>query len=1082
MYLRLLILCVGCSLLLTFQPLLAQNEDNRAYAQGMEWETQEKWDSAAHYFYLAARQCDTLPGWGNQPSDWEFQIRALSKASEMYENALQLPLSNEVAGEAIRLGEAHLKKNHPLMFQAWFVWGNSFFRQSQFEAAEIAFRKGIEAYPQSIQDSTSTYYAAWAYKVLGESFLIRQNMDSSLRVLERGEVIAQKLAPHRKQVLTVMLNIQAYIYMLKGEFDQSLNKLDASLHIAREMEDLVEQARALNGKGNIYERQGKLEEAEAAFREELALKQGLLSPDDPNLGLSYLNIGTTAQSRKDYYTAMTYYRQALQSISDDLNYSHILMINMGICANLIEEPASALSYLRVGMRRMKIRLKKNIRDYENAVMLARYLSELGWTFHLLGQTDSAGYYLRQSLDADTKMARTDPFTLFAIYERMGRFESSHQRYAQAIDSYQRGIDLLLPLSDVQARYGQLGQMYARVSEAYAAMGQCENALQAYQQAIEALFPLGIPTADSPDRLPRERVHFYPTIEALIRSRDLCGADKTPINGLLQAVIQTSDAYDQDLREDASTALDLKELRNVLSYAIGANWEAAPARAFYFAEKGKTRLLRQGLKSAQARQFAYLPEAVREREQSILEEMARALKAERAAETAGDSVALVQEQDQFFQARASQDSLVQVLRQTYPDYFRLKYDSHVAEIDQIQASLPDSTAILEYHVGPAATFLFLISNREFQAWKLDPVQPGHIDSLRRGLTGFYTEPDAGRQAEAGYDLLYRTYAHQLYQQLLAPVADRLPIRLVIIPDAQLAYVPFEVLLTEAMPVAGLPSQYPYLIRQKTISYAHSASLWLDQQASAASQGADRDLLALAPEFDPQDVELSATENLAVVRGEDLMPLLYSGEEITHISRIWGGETHAGEEASLSRFLADAHRYQVLHIASHAEVNEQQPRFSYIAFSPDSSGPSLMYLADIYNLRLNAELAVLSACNTASGKLSPGEGLSSLASGFFYAGARSLVTTLWSVDDRYTSELMVAFYAQLKTGITKDEALRAAKLQILTDHNLPPYYWAAPIAIGDMRPLEKQSSWPWFWLWIVSGSVLAAGTIIWQYQKS
>ncbi|RMG56093.1 MAG: CHAT domain-containing protein, partial [Bacteroidetes bacterium] len=171
---------------------------------------------------------------------------------------------------------------------------------------------------------------------------------------------------------------------------------------------------------------------------------------------------------------------------------------------------------------------------------------------------------------------------------------------------------------------------------------------------------------------------------------------------------------------------------------------------------------------------------------------------------------------------------------------------------------------------------------------------------------------------------------------------------------------------------------------------------------------------------------------------------------------------GSDAREARFREQAPAYALLHLSSHAQVDDAHPLFSRVAFAPpqDSSEDGQLDLGEIFALRLDAEMVVLSACETGTGKLMRGEGIASLARGFATAGARSIITTLWPVNDAATASIMEAFYRALKAGANKDEALRQAKLEYLDRSDRlgsHPFFWAGYIPVGDMRALPPGTGW-------------------------
>ena len=167
--------------------------------------------------------------------------------------------------------------------------------------------------------------------------------------------------------------------------------------------------------------------------------------------------------------------------------------------------------------------------------------------------------------------------------------------------------------------------------------------------------------------------------------------------------------------------------------------------------------------------------------------------------------------------------------------------------------------------------------------------------------------------------------------------------------------------------------------------------------------------------------------------------------------------------MANFRKNVGSYGILHFATHAIFNNEQPEFSYMAFSP-SKEAQLLYVKDLYNLELHANMVTLSACETALGELKRGEGFIGLARGFFYAGAKSLTSTPWKVNDATTSKLMADYYQGMALGETKAIALQKAKLTFLNSNKdnalAHPYYWSGFILSGNYAPLH--ADWPWVYI--------------------
>jgi CHAT domain-containing protein len=188
---------------------------------------------------------------------------------------------------------------------------------------------------------------------------------------------------------------------------------------------------------------------------------------------------------------------------------------------------------------------------------------------------------------------------------------------------------------------------------------------------------------------------------------------------------------------------------------------------------------------------------------------------------------------------------------------------------------------------------------------------------------------------------------------------------------------------------------------------------------------------------------------------------SETEVKNIGNLLNGseQIFVGENASESNFKQNAGEFQIIHLASHFEINDIDPLYSKVILSQKGNTQEDGYLQtyEVFDLRLNADLVVLSACNTALGKLSKGEGLIGISRAFLYAGVPSIVVSLWNVEDEATGKIMEYFYNYLKQGVHKNNALRLAKLEYLKNANITrrdPFFWAPFILFGDLSPIPLE----------------------------
>ncbi|MEM6893030.1 MAG: CHAT domain-containing protein [Bacteroidota bacterium] len=280
-------------------------------------------------------------------------------------------------------------------------------------------------------------------------------------------------------------------------------------------------------------------------------------------------------------------------------------------------------------------------------------------------------------------------------------------------------------------------------------------------------------------------------------------------------------------------------------------------------------------------------------------------------------------------------------------------------------------------------------------------------------------------------------------------------LTIIPDKVLNYLPFETLVHNGT----------YLVQQTPINYASSIPFLSFQRSSKTSNG------AMAVVFTPSYREVNAAEQQLALRNDfqTLKGALQEGMEVTHLTR---GISFSGKEASKSNFLENISEKKIIHLAMHAFLNNEVPEFSSLVFD---DGP--LYLSELYALKLKADLVVLSACDTGLGKFETGKGVVSLNNAFLYAGVPNTISTIWSVPDENSKNIMVSFYKQLSAGQNTAEALQTAKKTYLNTTSNPklkhPFYWAGFIHHGQATHIAFPNRWNylWFGLIVIIGAVLA-----------
>jgi CHAT domain-containing protein/uncharacterized protein HemY len=336
------------------------------------------------------------------------------------------------------------------------------------------------------------------------------------------------------------------------------------------------------------------------------------------------------------------------------------------------------------------------------------------------------------------------------------------------------------------------------------------------------------------------------------------------------------------------------------------------------------------------------------------------------------------------------------------------------LPDVQALLEPDTVLLEYFVGAGRTLLWVVTRNALRAVRL-PIGEEDLTSQVSKFRELIAS--RGRTEEVA------RAAHELYQNLLVPAfRSKVPGKLIVVPHRALHYLPFQAL----MPVPG-----QYLIQDTQVSYLSSASLL---QFTREKQAAKTPAALAVGNPDLEDPSLN---------------LRYAEREVREVERLLPPATVlVGKDATKTETRRHVEARSLVHLAMHADLDEEDPLGSVLRLTPSQSDDGRLEVQEIFGWELDANLVVLSACETGLGKLTRGDELTGLTRAFIYAGTPSIVTTLWKVSDRASYELMRDFYRQLKAGKEKADALRQAQLTTLQAYP-HPYFWAAYQLTGEPR---------------------------------
>ncbi len=895
-----------------------------------------------------------------------------------------------------------------------FIWITS------YDSSTYYFKKAAQSYLNSDCDSTKWQKYTSCYLGISFNLIRREEYEQVIMILQDIMPIAKNNLPINHQNIGIIYNNISLCFSEKSYYNKAIENAFLSLKIRQLNKDSLGIAIIYQNIGNYYQKIGEYEISSQYSVLALNNYNKLLGKIHPRTLNALSTLCTIKQAQKKYEESTQLLKQALANIkftqSKDKQLYHLLFT-----ANL------STNYIK------------------------------------LYQPDTALFYIHKLFPLPKDNSRY----LYQIYFNIAKAHKQKKEYVAAMDTFQ------LALNVVHDLYGQkhprVGILYRNIGEALAEQGQLKEALDEYQKALIALS----------DEFEDTSIHKNPSLESVndnvVLSNVLVPKGKrlfqyyqqTRQVAYLQAALATYQLADtlviqmrQGLKAEGSKESLVDRAIPIYEGGIQVALEMGLKElAFEFAEKSKAIILLEAVKDVEAKMFTNIPDSLLEKEKSLKLDIAfyenKLFKLKQKQQlTAIDSSKKNKWYSIYFNLNRSLDSLKIQLEQDYPDYYTQKYNIQLATLKDVQKKLlnRNNQGLIEYFVGDSSIYVFTITAKDT-----------HIQTIKKPKN-FNATVEEWRNTlnnPANVEKYHQT-AYQLYQLLIkdALLHFKKGEQITIIPDDVLGYLPFEALLTE-FPNTNAKQNWAslaYLLKDYTISYGYSATLLLEGLKKQTQNNSENSYLGFAPIFKSKKnigtVRSDDSLNLAMVQrscfnDQELSYLRWSEQEIDTIHAIVGGQIYLSNNATKQRFLEESEAYNILHLSTHACVNDDMPSLNQIYFSDE---PLLNY--ELYNLKLKANLAVLSACNTGAGTLKRGEGIMSLSRAFTHAGCPSLITSLWSVDDRATAEVMHFFYKYLYDGKSKITALRQAKLDYLAAHpnqELAPYFWAAFVHIGNPKPI-------------------------------
>ncbi len=928
------------------------------------------------------------------------------------------------------------------------------------------------------QRGRARQYVAFDYSVIGDHANSAKYAQAALEQYSMSDsVLHTQLAESNTTV--------GVAYWHLGRIRQAETYYMKALAILGERTDLPSLIRKVSTNGNLgvmWQNAGDFARAKTFYHESLRLSdQVIAATDDPftrdeaivNRSRTYLNLATVHQQLGDDGRARELLEIAWKDRSsvlepDDPQLLTVKdrMADVELAAGAVDKAEEIVTaYVSACERKFGRRSEEYIRACSKLGEIAQRKGDQAKADSLFNVSIAAG-----KLNAD---AATDAVLALTL-QRRARMNVERGRTAEAIADLQQARQVMVNVYDgthykVAACDVLLAETALEGGDAQAALTFSRSALALLDGRARALRASTVPqTFPDPHLLP-DAIYWNVSAQRALAGK---GAVKPEWNTDLDLAITSLARNKAAVLDEASKLLLIGAQKNLFDLAMevaydahaGSKDEAAIERFLALSEADRSILLKDRINGFAGLRFAGVPDSITTREQELINAL-DIDEADRAATTDMDQ----REQDYA--------DFVRQLEQRYPQYFALRYGEPKLTLAGIRRRLLNSDRqLLSY------------------AWIGDHIYAmvvGMKDAaiVRMSSTGIADVARTMNAAIASRDVSgYRASAFALYEGVFAPVADRITApELLIIPDGPLHTVSFEALITREGGSGG--SAGDLLLQRHTMAYLLSATTAIQFADLAREQAGG--VLAVAPGFD-DDLKESYVSSVADTTQIDHDYLRYVRQPFAvstaqGLGELLSANVLVGNAANEKDVRELAVRYGILHLGTHAEMNAASPMYSRLVLSKDGSGvdagaDGYLHAYEIYELDLRAQLAVLTACETGTGRQDAGEGVRSLGYGFAYAGCPSLVVSLWKIDEQASSKIITRFYELLADGLPKHKALRQAKLDHLataTGDLAQPYYWAGMVLMGDVAPVEDGRGVPWYG-WAACGLAMA-GIIGWMMRR-
>lgn len=1015
-----------------------------------------------------------------QPVPYQQLVKANRKIGYYYRKLGDYHNCESYQKKAIDLAERGLPKNHIERMHAYNAMGIFLLGTGDYKGAKKNFLIALSISRNQFPEEAANHLnnLGIANERLGLYADAMKNYTESLTFNKR------QFGLYSVQTTNNFINLGTLAYNT-GNVNEAISYFDSTLMVYDSIlpENDIEFASLFNNIGTTYHRKGDLHKALEYLYKAQALMENNYGPNHPDLAHTYTNIALLHFERGDLGQAITYLNRVLQIRADNFSTNHPLLAKTHhyLSMVLLEKGDLDSAYDEL------LKAKKTYDQTENydPKEYAQVLSEFGTYFEKKNNTKLALSYYQKALDLVQQLNQTDPTEIATYLRKIGALYAQQKRKRDALEHLEKSLatfekafgkvhpEVGLTLNDLAKAYEDVpSRSIEYLKKSAMAFG--------YEPGSFEFQNLNAPVSLA--RTLQNWVDFeLNAFEKSGNKQHLLNAQIKSLEAL--ALIKQITSYEaasrQTLLDNFFKVYELAILTEYYLWQLNGKSSKYLEQAFGIAEQSNATLLVEALRAVGARHFAGIPDSILQKERELKIDISYLEKSLFQESLKGKDVNASKVKTfykELFEKKRAYNILKHQMESNYPAYYKLRYEAPTVRIADLQRRiLKKGENLISFFTGEENLFVFVINKDSTAFLKIAKDFP-----LETWVEEFCNSIYNFNPADNGNEFLIQKFnniGNELYNLVFHPLEPYLSGNiLIIIPSGILGYLPFEALLTKAHDNINNFIGLSYLIKQYQISYNYSATQFFE---TATKKNFGKNKVQFAPSYRSDTLRLNR-QSLDLV----LYDLKYNREEAAAVNELIGGRIYVDSQATKDAFLQEGPGARMIHLATHGKANDENGEFSFLAFYPiqNKVNDELLFVKDLYNLELDADLVVLSACETGIGEYQRGEGILSLSRGFLYAGAGSIVTTLWSIDDRASSQILKSFYVNLKTGQPKDKALRNAKLAFLKkfDGSLRshPLFWAAFVPVGKMDPIQDGGTTTWYWL----GGLLLAFATFFVYRRS